>query len=105
MRRLLMTRFLLALIACAALAGGAVVSSSANQSSLSELQVKLNSQYAAIEEEIAAPPAIRFENPGDYKAALRDWQARLASRFSDAANTVEEIAKIDLANSGIWQER
>jgi TonB family protein len=75
-----------------------------NQSSLSELQDKLKSQYAAIEEEIAAPPAGRFE-PEEYRFVLRQWQDRLASRFSDAAATVEEIIKVDPANSGAWKER
>jgi len=74
------------------------------QSSLAELDTKLKSQYAIIEQLIAAPPA-RIDHPNDYKTALRRWQDRLATSFSEAANTVEEISKIEIGNSEMWRER
>lgn len=97
----------LAAIALVVLTTAAITSASmsrSHQSSLAELQIRLQSQYAAIEEEIAAPPA-RVNHPDDYRVVLRAWQDSLASRFSDAAATVEEIAKVDLANSAMWNER
>ena len=64
----------------------------------------LKSQYAAIEKEIAAPPA-RVNFPDAYKLFLRQWQDRLAGRFAAAATTVEELIKVDSANAEIWRER
>ncbi|MEK6283752.1 MAG: energy transducer TonB [Acidobacteriota bacterium] len=78
--------------------------SASAQSSLTELDNKLKSQHAAIEEEIVLPPS-RVDHPHDYREVLREWQNSLASRFSDAAATVEEIIKIDPANAEMWRER
>ena len=64
----------------------------------------LKSQYAAIQKEIAAPPA-RINFPDTYKMVLREWQDRLAGRFAAAATTVEELIKVDSANAEIWRER
>ena len=76
----------------------------APQTSVEQLKAKLNSQYAAIEKEIAAPPA-HVDFPNTYRMVLRAWQDRLASRFADAATTVEEIIKLNPANSEMWRER
>lgn len=72
------------------------------QTTLEQLEAKLKSQYAAIEKEIAAPPSYV---PDAYRLVLRAWQDRLASRFAEAATTVEEILKLNPANSEIWRER
>ena len=78
----------------------------ASQRSLTDLQALLKSQYAAVEEEIYQPPDGRgFPGPEEYRVALRAWQARLASKFADAAATVEEIIKVDPANTEMWRER
>lgn len=74
------------------------------QNSLSELENKLKSQYATIEAVIAAPPR-RIDHPDDYAVVLRGWQDRLAGSFSDAAATVEEIIRINPANTDVWRER
>lgn len=74
------------------------------QSSFSELENKLKSQYAAIEEEIIRPPS-HVDHPDNYRQVLREWQDRLAGRFSDAAATVEEIIKINPVNAEMWRER
>lgn len=60
-------------------------------------------QYTAIEKEIASPPARNV--PDAYRLLLRAWQDRLANRFAEAATTVEEIQKLNPANSEFWQER
>lgn len=72
------------------------------QTTLEQLETKLKSQYAAIETEIGSPPAY----DGDARRlVIRSWQDRLASRFAEAAITVEEILKLNPANSEIWRER
>jgi TonB family protein len=82
---------------------GLLVSGAASQTTLEQYQEKLKVQYAAIEKEIAAPPA--HDVPAAYRLVLRAWQDRLANRFAEAAMTVEEILKLNPANSGYWQER
>jgi TonB family protein len=82
----------------------AVVASAVVQTSLLDLQTKLKSQHAAIEAEIAAPPR-RSDHPSNYDEVLREWQSRLAARFTDAANTVEQIIPLDHANAENWRER
>ena len=74
------------------------------QSSREELEKKLHTQYVAIEEEIVKPPS-HVEHPDSYKTFLRAWQARLAERFADAADTVEEIIKLSPPDVEMWRER
>jgi TonB family protein len=105
--RNLVSRGLLAFALCGSILStslGPSLSVSATQSSLGELENKLKLQYATIEEVIAAPPR-RIDHPNDYRMVLRAWQDRLASSFSDAAATVEEIIKINPANVEMWRER
>jgi TonB family protein len=78
-------------------------SASSPQATLEELQTRLKSQYAAIEKEIAAPPA-HADFPDAYRIVLRAWQDRLANRFGEAAATVEEIIKLN-PDSETWRER
>lgn len=72
------------------------------QTTLEQLEAKLKSQYAAIEKEIGAPPPAYVPA---YRVVLRAWQDRLSSRFTEAATTVEDILKLNPANSEIWRER
>ena len=74
------------------------------QNSLEKLESKLKVQYLAIEKEIGSPPS-RVEHPADYRVVLREWQDRLASRFTEAASTVEAIMQLDTANADKWRER
>src|SRR5688500_18085454 len=83
---------------------GVGVITASSQNSLEQLDARLKSQYAAIEKEIGAPPAY-VDFPEAYRVVLRAWQDRLANRFSEAATTVEEIIKLNPANSDFWLER
>jgi TonB family protein len=100
MRIALPSRRLLALFLLNLVFFGIVASA---QSSREQLEEKLKAQYAAIEKEIAAPPARAV--PDTYRLLLRAWQDRLANRFAEAATTVEEIQKLRPPNSEFWQER
>ena len=92
-------------ISVAAIASASyLMPSAASQNTLVELENKLKIQYAAIEQEIAAPPS-SGDNPDTYRIVLRAWQDRLAERFGEAAATVEEIIKTNPANSETWNER
>lgn len=82
---------------------GLRVTAASSQNSLEQLEARLKSQYAAIESEIAAPPAHNF--PDAYRLLLRAWQDRLAHRFAEAATTVGEILKLNPAKSEFWRER
>lgn len=73
------------------------------QTSREQLDEKLKVQYAAIEKEIASPPTHKV--PAAYRLVLRAWQDQLVNRFEEAASTVEEILKLNPANSEYWQER
>jgi TonB family protein len=73
------------------------------QSSRAQLEETLRVQYAAIEKEIASPPS--YGVPDAYRLLVRAWQDRLADRFAQAATTVEEILKLNPADSDSWQER
>lgn len=79
------------------------ISAAASPQTTLERITLLKSQFAAIEKEIAAPPA-RVNFPDTYRLVLRQWQDRLAGRFAAAAATVEEIIKVDPANAETWGE-
>jgi TonB family protein len=85
------------------LAGFGLRVSTATPQTTLEWITLLKSQNAAIEKEIAAPPA-RADFPDTYRVVLRQWQDCLAGRFSAAATTVEEIIKVDPANAETWRE-
>lgn len=74
------------------------------QTSLAELETKLQLQYREIENEIASVPS-RAASPYSYAVVLRDWQDLLAQRFGEAAATVENILELHPANAEIWRER
>src|SRR5436309_15339154 len=74
------------------------------QSSINQLQAKLKTQYAKIQKVISSPPA-RAQYPVDYKRRLREWQDDLAQSFVAAANTIEEILKLNPPNADFWRER
>jgi TonB family protein len=99
----LTSRCLLALLLINFAFFGFRVTAASSQNSLEQLEARLKSQYAAIESEIAAPPAREF--PDAYRLVLRAWQDRLANRFAEAATTVGEILKLNPANSEFWRER
>ncbi|MDQ2921360.1 MAG: TonB family protein [Acidobacteriota bacterium] len=102
--KILTSRCLLALLLINFAFFGLRVPAASPQTSLEQLEEKLKTQYAAIEKEIAAPPAA-LDFPDAYRVVLRSWQDRLASRFAEAATTVEEIIKLNPANSEIWREQ
>src|SRR6185295_5213450 len=97
-----------ALKACSlsAILGAAVAVYGIAQASLDDLKARLTSQYAAIEHTIREPPSPRqYFNASDYSRHLREWQDDLAQAFAAAANTVEQILKLNPPNREYWQER
>jgi TonB family protein len=76
------------------------------QTSLAGLKVTLNSQYATIESTIRQPPSPRqYPVPAEYNRHLREWQDDLAQAFAAAANTVQQILKLDPPDREYWQDR
>jgi len=76
------------------------------QTSVDELEAKLNSEYATIQKTIFAPPNPRqYPIAADYHQHLREWQDDLAQAFAAAANTVKEILKLNPSNADYWRER
>lgn len=85
--------------------------------SLSQLEEKLKSQYAAIEKIIANPPSpadspALVRTPGqppydlvEHRRRIRLWQDDLAQGFKAAADTVAEILKLNPPNRDYWSER
>src|SRR5437016_11317115 len=70
------------------------------QTSVNQLEAKLNSQYAKIQKTIFDPPSHRqYPVASDYHQHLREWQDALAQAFGAAANTIKEILKFDPPNS------
>jgi TonB family protein len=76
----------------------------AAQSSLDQLQVKLKSQYARIEKVIYSPPS-RAQYTTEHRRKMREWQDDLAQSFLAAANTIEEILKLNPPDADYWRER
>ena len=76
-----------------------------NQNSVEQLEIKLKSQYRAIEKLIAAPPDSRGLSPSTWHRLLREWQDDLAQSFGKAATTVTEIIALNPTNREMWQER
>lgn len=76
-----------------------------NQNPLGQLEIKLKSQYAAIEELFAAPPNSREVARSTYSRLLREWQDDLAQSFGRAAATVAAILAQNSPNREMWQER
>jgi len=76
------------------------------QTSVNQLEAKLNSQYRTIEKTITGPPSrAQYPVAADYHQHLRDWQDDLAQAFGAAANTIKEILKSDPPNTDYWRER
>jgi len=76
------------------------------QTSLDQLEAKLNSEYAKIEKTIFAPPSPRqYPIAADYHQHLREWQDDLAQAFAAAANTIKDILKLNPPNADYWRER
>jgi hypothetical protein len=76
------------------------------QTSLNELEAKLNSQYATIQKIIFEPPSPRqYPIATDYHQKLREWQDDLAQAFAAAANTIQDILKLNPPNADYWRER
>src|SRR5436309_10863369 len=76
------------------------------QTSLNQLEAKLNSQYATIQKTIFGPPSPRqYPIAADYHQHLREWQDDLAQAFAAAANTIKEILKLNPSNADYWRER
>jgi TonB family protein len=78
----------------------------AQQTSISQLEAKLNSEYATIQKTITGPPSrAQYPIAADYHQHLREWQDDLAQAFAAAANTIKDILKLDPANTDYWRER
>lgn len=75
------------------------------QSSVDQLEIKLKSQYVAIEKLFAGPPNSRGLPPPSYQRLLREWQDDLAQSFVRAAATVADILALNPPNREMWQER
>ena len=76
------------------------------QTSLDQLEAKLNSQYATIQKTIFGPPSPRqYPIAADYHRRLREWQDDLAQAFAAAANTIKDILKLNPPNADYWRER
>jgi len=76
------------------------------QTSLNQLEVKLNSEYATIQRTIFEPPSPRqYRIAADYHQKLREWQDDLAQAFAAAANTIRDILKLNPPNADYWRER
>jgi len=74
------------------------------QAALDQLQVKLKSQYATIQKVIYSPPS-HAQYPTEHRRKMREWQDDLAQSFLAAANTIEDILKLNPPNSDYWRER
>jgi len=80
--------------------------SAVQQTSVNQLEAKLNSQYATIRKTIFEPPNPRqYAIAADYHRQLREWQDDLAQAFAAAANTIWEILKLIPPNADYWRER
>jgi TonB family protein len=75
------------------------------QSSVKELETKLESQYRETQKLFASPPNPIGRLPADYHRLLREWQHDLAQSFVRAATTVEEILALNPPHREMWQER
>lgn len=100
--RCLLVFLVLALVVSTAFASP--VATAPPQTSLEQLEKTLVSQYARIERQIAAPPS-RAEHPDNWRVVLRAWQDELANLFAKAAETVEEVLKLNPENPAMWHER
>ncbi len=76
----------------------------AQQTSLEELEARLQTQYAALQEQFANGPAKQVFPP-DWHQRLRRWQDELAHSFAQAGATVEEILKLHPPQEEMWRER
>src|SRR5256886_8764244 len=103
-RRMRMKRTILSLVLLIIATGRA--SLALQQTSLDQLEAKLNSQYATIQKTIFGPPSPRqYPIAADYHRHLREWQDDLAQAFAAAANTIKEILKLNPSNADYWRER
>lgn len=84
--------------------------------SLDQLEDKLKSQYATVENIIANPPGAALpavvllpgqspHNVEEHRQRIRQWQDDLARSFKAAADTVAEILKLNPPNRDYWNER
>jgi TonB family protein len=81
--------------------GGRVV---AQQSTLEQLETKLQKQYEKIYELFAHGPAARVF-PVNLRERLRVWQDELADSFAAAEVTIGQILKLKPGNNEHWIER
>jgi TonB family protein len=84
---------------------GKPVNKVVSQNSVEQLEIKLKSQYAAIEKLFGSPPNSREVPRSNYVRLLREWQDDLAQSFGRAAATVEVILTLSPPNREMWQER
>ena len=97
--------------------GAAQTSKQSQPTSVAQLEQKLKTQYAKIEQTIANPPSpadsrvvVRLPGQPPYDVAahrrrIREWQDDLAQSFKAAADTVAEILKLNPPNADFWNER
>jgi len=76
----------------------------AQQATLSQLEAKLEKQYAAIEDVFAHGPA-KMVYPPNPRERVRVWQDNLAQSFAAAGKTIDEIIKLNPPDAEKWRER
>ena len=76
----------------------------AQQSTLEQLEKKLQQQYQDILDQFANGPAKQVY-PLDLRTRLRLWQGELGMRFERAGSTIDEILKLNPPNQEHWIER
>lgn len=82
---------------------GRPVAVKSQQASLEQLEAQARKQYEAILDQFANGPAKQVFPP-DFRERLRRWQDELASRFSQAGATVDEILKLNPPQAEMWRE-
>ena len=76
----------------------------AQQTSLEQLQAKLQQQYAAIYHLFANGPGKQVY-PSNPQERIHRWQDDLAHGFADAQATIDEIVKLHPPDEEMWRER
>ena len=76
----------------------------AQQSTLEQLEARLQKQYEDILDQFANGPAKQVY-PLNFRDRLRLWQGELALRFAKAGSTIDEILQLNPPNREHWIER
>jgi TonB family protein len=95
---------LLLMIALLAATMCAPATTAAQQLSLDQLEAQYQKQYEAILVVFANGPGRRVFPP-DPRQRVRFWQDELATSFTEAGSTVDEILKMNPPQPDMWRER